>query len=582
MPKKILGNTLSTLKNLEHFEKIKEKLSDNQLKIIDNYNNYEYRGYSSNYLFNLEWRDRSKTIVKLYQKDFDKGTVRLQHSGIYELQEDIVFNPNPDNDFMPTREQILSKQYPIGKGGAYHLGFFAAITIEEDDIILNLNGHTLKQSMGHYLQQRFFALIELASSPFIVSQGPHVFSTNETFKKCKNMSIVNGTLGRSSHYGIHGNSVENLLLSDITVTDFQVAGVHLNGTKNAVLTNINICESNNIHMTPVDVLSEYSQARFIRRCLKHVSERYPEEFLELYNYKTNSVEKKTSVQIKEELFSAIEETTKAVLHNKGDIPEIFKNMSDKKLSDTNMYGLLLNIRGMAIGKKIKLRPNNDLVGNENILLHNIKIKNIISEPQETVGIKDSISDDLLGTENSNYKIRGPVADIFDVQRSTFLTQSGNYFIQKQFGKYRQNVLSNAQLLAGKVNMYDKTCTGTPYTTKRILAYVKDPNGNLSKLVKDNFNVEFCYGLDSMAHTMKGNSGLFIQGGKNVNIIDLEIDGVKVINTSPSQDIGDNTNDGKLAIGYLEVASENVKIENMKISNVKSDYGTKYSKDISKE
>ena len=31
---------------------------------------------------------------------------------------------------------------------------------------------------------------------------------------------------------------------------------------------------------------------------------------------------------------------------------------------------------------------------------------------------------------------------------------------------------------------------------------------------DNFNVEFCYGLDSMAHTMKGNSGLFIQGGKN--------------------------------------------------------------------
>ena len=33
-----------------------------------------------------------------------------------------------------------------------------------------------------------------------------------------------------------------------------------------------------------------------------------------------------------------------------------------------------------------------------------------------------------------------------------------------------------------------------------------------------FNIEFCYGLDSMAHTMKGNSGLFIQGGKNINII----------------------------------------------------------------
>ena len=582
MPKKINGNTLANLKNLEQFNSLKEKLSDEQVKIIDNFNNYEYRGYSSNYLFNLEWRDRNRTIVKLYQKDFDSGTVRLKHSGIYELQEDIVFHPNPDNDFMPTRKQILSKQYPIGKGGAYHLGFFAAITIEADDIILNLNGHTLKQSNAHYLQQRFFSLIELASSPFIVSQGPHVFSTQDSFKKCINMSIVNGTLGRSSHYGIHGNSTENLLLSDITITDFQVAGVHLNGTKKCVLSNINICESNSIDTTPVDVLSEYSQARFIRRCLNHVSKNYPEEYLEFYNYKTDEIEKKTTVEIKNDLFSAIESTTNAVLHNKDEIPEIFKNTSEKKLSDTNLYGLLLNINGVAIGKKISSRPNNDKIGNEDILLHNIKIKNIVSEPQETIGIKDSVNDDLLGTENSNYKIRGPVGDIFDVQRSTFLTESGNYFIKKEFGKYRQNVLSNAQLLAGKVNMYDKTCTGTPYTTNRILAYIKDPNGNLSKLVNDNFNIEFCYGLDSMAHTMKGNSGLFIQGGKNINIIDLEIDGVKVVNTSSSQDIGENTNDGKLAIGYLEVASENVKIENMKISNVKSDYGKKYSKDISKE
>ena len=36
------------------------------------------------------------------------------------------------NDFMPTGQQIGSGQYPVGVAGAYHLGFFAAITVEAD------------------------------------------------------------------------------------------------------------------------------------------------------------------------------------------------------------------------------------------------------------------------------------------------------------------------------------------------------------------------------------------------------------------------------------------------------------------
>ena len=60
----------------------------------------------------------------------------------------------------------------MGINGAYHLGFFAAITVESDDVILDLNGKSLKQSKLHNLQQRFYSHIELASAPFIPKQGP--------------------------------------------------------------------------------------------------------------------------------------------------------------------------------------------------------------------------------------------------------------------------------------------------------------------------------------------------------------------------------------------------------------------------
>lgn len=68
--------------------------------------------------------------MNLYQSDFDQGTVRITKPGIYVLRENIEFSPNPNDDFNPIASQVITGQYPILHGGAYHLGFFAAITIE--------------------------------------------------------------------------------------------------------------------------------------------------------------------------------------------------------------------------------------------------------------------------------------------------------------------------------------------------------------------------------------------------------------------------------------------------------------------
>ena len=45
---------------------------------------------------------------------------------------------------------------------AYRLGFFAAVTLEADNVVLDMNGHWIRQSRRHHLRQRFFACVETA------------------------------------------------------------------------------------------------------------------------------------------------------------------------------------------------------------------------------------------------------------------------------------------------------------------------------------------------------------------------------------------------------------------------------------
>ena len=123
-------------------------------------------------------------LVKLRQSDFNEGTYIIDTPDTYMLMEDIVFRPNGDLDaaepesFMyPTDAQLATKYNSF----AYSLGFFAAISIAVDDVVLDLNGFELKQSEEHSLMQRFFALIELGSAPFPPNTGPANFGLASVF-----------------------------------------------------------------------------------------------------------------------------------------------------------------------------------------------------------------------------------------------------------------------------------------------------------------------------------------------------------------------------------------------------------------
>eukprot|EP01083_Nonionella_stella_P119532 357383_1 len=125
-------------------------------------------------------------IIQLYQKDFIDGTYRITQPGKYVIMEDIVFDfKAPDgykegeldtyndiDNWWPTYDQI--DDYP-GAGDlkdSYFLGFWAGITIECPDVILELDHHKLAMSEAFFYQQSFFALISLTSQVFLPGQGP--------------------------------------------------------------------------------------------------------------------------------------------------------------------------------------------------------------------------------------------------------------------------------------------------------------------------------------------------------------------------------------------------------------------------
>lgn len=146
---------------------------------------------------------RAQTPMMLTQDMFAEGTLILANPGLYTLASDIVFNPNPRSaggDSNPRPAQLKSAG-GLYDDAAYGLGFFAAIVITGPNITLDLNGFTLSQHIEHMQKQRFFALIELSSAPFLMvadggcgvnflpparsrrlpsqNQGPHDFATGD-------------------------------------------------------------------------------------------------------------------------------------------------------------------------------------------------------------------------------------------------------------------------------------------------------------------------------------------------------------------------------------------------------------------
>jgi hypothetical protein len=526
--KTLLSPNLPSFTN--HF---KNQLNQTQKNVVKYFENFPYNQLAENYSY---LKNTPYAIIKLRQKDFDAGTVRLTVPGIYIFQENIIFNPNESNDFMPTMSQM--SKYPMGSKGPYHLGFFAALTIESDNILLDLNNKTISQSRLHNIEQRFYANIELASSPFIPKQGPANFGDTIIFPK--NVCITNGTLGLSSHHGIHGNKMENVLINNITIKDFEVAGIALNGTRNSVLTDITMTGTSK----NIKVLSTYSSARFIRRFLKNIERVDASRSL---NLKKGN---KTIGNIIIELENDMTLTRNAVINNVQLPNNLFKNTSG--LYDGNVYGLVLNKVGVVIQDFITTLGD-ETTGNRNIYLNNIIINNITSIPEEIVGV--NAPNPKTGSYGKGVQV-GPVGDVLQISNAS-----------NNDGTYKENVLSNAKIILGK---YNNPKNGTTNITSETINWAENGNQDIRTVVA-NAARYFTFGGDSMAHLMKGNIGLFISSGKNITVNNVVIKKIVSDGNRVGVDKLLTTIDkkGANAFGSVITGSSNIKLTNLNISDIGS-------------
>ena len=570
--------------SIEFEDTLKNKCNTQQLNTIEFFETFKKDSVVKEFEFELSSTEESESndenkiydVIELKNSDFTNGTVRITKPGYYFLTEDVLFHPNQDNDFMPTPEQIMSGMYPMGKGGAYHLGFFAAITIECSGVVLDLNGYTIQQTKKHNLHQRFFSVIELANAPFIPSQGPHSFG--DTFISADKVLITNGFIDMSSHHGIHGNLPTNLILNNLTIKNFEVAGVALNGSTNIIINDVFV-EGTYIK---IPILSGFSQAIFIKRHLEQIKRSSQSEMLNMPSCghsKSNSLDvscSKTKIveldskssdevsldlssgklflnDILEDLQKDIDHVTEMVIDNKP-VDNYFANISG--LYDGNMYGIVLHTAGVVVHDFLKKRDE-ETKGNENILVTNVDIKNITSQPLE-----------VLGIESSEGKTQvGPFGDVFDVALSS--TNDNGECI------YVGNSLSNAQLFLEKYEIYTNS-DDVSKLESHIINWA-ETGKDLASIMEVN-SLFMIPNKDSMAHTMKGNIGLFISGLKNANFDKILIDKVHTKGTfqRTNQIINEDkvkkprTFQGADCSGILITASENLKFNNINIQDIDSE------------
>lgn len=473
---------------------------------------------------------------ELWQKDFDNGPVLLYESGTYTLMEDIIFNPFP-NKFEDIFDSLSS--FP-----EYHhqyvLGYFAAIIIYGNYINLNLNNHTIRQSYMHNLQQRFFSIIELADRPFLPGQGPAAFG--EPLTGCSHVKIHNGVLGLSSHHGIHGNNVNYLELSNITIYDYEVAGITINGSNNIKIDNVDIRHN----FKNIKVNGLFSNAVFAVKKLIIKEQQEPNAFVKTANGDI------TAYQILTRLKKSIVDTVSDILNNQAigtTNPDSFFYHNPSGLTDGNCYGISLNSSGLLVNEYKQHYENN----NTNITLNNIVISDIECKPCETLTITETPYDQLgLNPQTLSPVNKGPFGDV--IQYFKCVDHEGRFNIQN-------NPLVLSQILTGTVS-------------SSMREWIISGNSDFNERIK---NLTILTNLDIMAHMMKGTIGLFISSGNGITCNNILIKNIKNY-SEPGCDeyLGcEHKYIGARTCGVLIASSNNITIKSIDVDNIESKCGEAY-------
>ena len=319
-------DSTENIENMEKTDKIENRPKQNK----------EQQKEQENVKENVNENGNKEVVYELYQKDFADGTYRITKSGIYKIMENIEFDFNKnkfDNDdynyINDDNKYSLYNYWPLKSqkneyNGAdsshrdeYCLGFFAGISIECDDVIIDLNNYKLSMSFEFFHFQKWFTIIELSKQYFMPDSGIVYFGGYPSYSK--NIQIKNGILGLSSHHGIHGNLNKNIQIENVQIIDFLTHGIQLNGFENVLIKNVEIGPSTrNSYFKP-----SWGNARISQRIWQRMADKLSidkkitfNQFSQRY-IKSNGLNAKVSMQdLVDELIFKMDIAWKFVLYLK--------------------------------------------------------------------------------------------------------------------------------------------------------------------------------------------------------------------------------------------------------------------------
>jgi len=514
-------------------------------------------------------------VTYLSQDDFASGTYRITEPGVYVLTEDIVVEFNPPTIDEESEDSFSANSYDalhwlpkidgsqddeyMGAStwsGPYQLGFFSAITIETHDVVLELNSFSIAMSRRFYIQQRFFALIELAAKNFVSGQGPVDFGAY--LRSAHSVTIRNGALGLTSHHGIHANGASDVILEQLHIHSFDVAGIQLNGFEDVTIRD---CEVHNVGHT-VPLSGRYLHARVLLRRYRHLVENHGAQTLAFDGRDAISVGALVDELI-EQMDMVYDHVVNDVTFAEDDAQwsrakALFMNPNLNGHADGGVqYGLLLNSRGGAV-----MGFGNAPSMSSNLNVHNVYIHDLAVSPIEKLKFK---------TNPVGGATRGPVADVFDVMAVSS---------DEAFSRYVGSAYSDVQLAFSQFEtdwfVLDHTCFDTGVLDWAL-------NGVPFESPDDWF--AGC-NTDIQLHINKGVIGLRIDNVRgfdvnNVTIAALENDGILGSEHCGAYTQGNAHQDplitqgytGTEAYGVTLTSSTHGRVSDVKISAVTSSRGS---------
>lgn len=519
--------------------------------------------------------------TELRQSDFNVGTYRILQPGRYVLMEDISFGPNANGPTAYDSCWVESSQFQSNGGDygdkEYMLGFFAAITVETSDVEIDLNNHKIEQTAEHALLQRFFTVIELASSPFLSTQGPHTFTTAHEFVPATDVYIHSGTIGRSSHHGIHGNDNTNIRISNVMFVDYEVAGVALNGVEGF---NMQYCSLTNRHDIPI--LGTFSAARFLQRYVDYLEAQSSTTTLRVQGTNLSITDIKTALKdsinhVHADIAASgsINETAHPVEH------ALFAN--SEGVIDGNSYGVLLNKIGVAV-LGFPRRPGAPLFEktSSDVYIRHVEITDQRSMIREVVALK-------LGGKAVSDSV-GAILQLLNTHPPITISS-----LDHSVAEFTGNPVANAQIFVAKA-LLNGEFAGSGLDNNRngigqaIVDWVEAGGTALPQAKLDNLALEGwqCNG-DSMAHVQKGAIGFKIDASQNVRIHDSFVDDIINRGLTGSAMCGGYEYshpdaalpyyNGAHARGFSFAGSSRVNLQRCSVTNLRSIHGNAIGFDI---